>query len=91
MWVSTSPPNLLCVGQALAGGLRYLDRVEDLGEQLMDLEERLGSCKCPPLPSHSMKGPDTAPGPSTASQEPPQGSCQPPGASEIPMIPRGSL
>ncbi|XP_074786692.1 epidermal growth factor-like protein 8 isoform X2 [Athene noctua] len=32
--------------QALGGPLRYLDRVEALGEQLMDLEERLGACDC---------------------------------------------
>ncbi|XP_029862923.1 epidermal growth factor-like protein 8 [Aquila chrysaetos chrysaetos] len=32
--------------QALGGPLQYLDRVETLGEQLMDLEERLGACDC---------------------------------------------
>ncbi|XP_074990654.1 epidermal growth factor-like protein 8 [Calonectris borealis] len=32
--------------QVLGGPLRHLDRVEALGEQLMDLEERLGACDC---------------------------------------------
>ncbi|XP_074786691.1 epidermal growth factor-like protein 8 isoform X1 [Athene noctua] len=40
------PPTPPCVEQALGGPLRYLDRVEALGEQLMDLEERLGACDC---------------------------------------------
>ncbi|XP_064329913.1 epidermal growth factor-like protein 8 [Phalacrocorax carbo] len=32
--------------QALGEPLQHLDRVEALGEQLMDLEERLGACDC---------------------------------------------
>ncbi|XP_074713965.1 epidermal growth factor-like protein 8 isoform X2 [Strix uralensis] len=44
--LTTLQERMEALEQALGGPLQYLDRVEALGEQLMDLEERLGACDC---------------------------------------------